>query len=261
MAQLARKKVNWKTLMLSALKQAKLKLSEYYSMTDNIHHDLYAIGTILAPQNKLHFFYTKEWEPCWRVRYRKSLEHYLVPYEQRYSATQSTSNGYTSADQISDIDMLITSATSFQPQTNACNKLTRYLGSTQEIQAAREEQGAREAVDEFDPISDNEEDTPAAVPPPIQRPSERALGKRPRTEATEDQWPLIELDNEDYPDEISLPDNGDLRGESSIQRRTSRFDSKNPGVGSRLQILEPEPEAWRFRVESNLTSRGVYAPA
>jgi hypothetical protein len=130
MAQLSRKKVNWKAVMLSALKQAKLKLSEYYSMTDDIHDDLYAIGTILAPQNKLHFFSTKEWEPCWRVRYRKSLEDYLVPYQQRYSDTQPISNGHSSADQISDIDMLITSATSFQPQTNAHSELTRYLGSS-----------------------------------------------------------------------------------------------------------------------------------
>lgn len=67
MAKLARKKVNWKTVMLSALKQAKSKLSQYYSMTDQIPGDLYAIGMILAPQNKLHFFSTKEWEPHWCI--------------------------------------------------------------------------------------------------------------------------------------------------------------------------------------------------
>lgn len=86
MTQLARKKVNWKAVMLSALKQAKLKLSEYYSMTDDIHNDLYAIGTILAPQNKLHFFSNKEWEPCWRVQYRKSLEVALPTAIFRYTS-------------------------------------------------------------------------------------------------------------------------------------------------------------------------------
>jgi hypothetical protein len=69
-------------------------------------------------------------EPGWRIRYRKSLEDYLVPYQQRYSDTQPISNGHSSADQISDIDMLITSATSFQPQANAHSELTRYLGSS-----------------------------------------------------------------------------------------------------------------------------------
>jgi hypothetical protein len=94
--------------------------------------------------------------------------------------------------------------------------------TAQEIQAAREEQDAYKAVDEFDLISDNEEDAPAAISPLIQPPSERVLGKSQRTEATEDQGPLIELDNEDYQDEVPLPDNSDLHGESSTQRRTSR---------------------------------------
>ena len=65
-AQLARKKVGWKRVMLSALKAAEIKLSEYYRKTDEIDSDLYAIGTILAPQNKLEFFSTKDWEPHWR---------------------------------------------------------------------------------------------------------------------------------------------------------------------------------------------------
>ena len=46
--------------MLAALHAAKTKLSQYYSMTDQIHNDLYAIGTIIAPQQKLQFFSTKD---------------------------------------------------------------------------------------------------------------------------------------------------------------------------------------------------------
>lgn len=33
--------------------QQKEKLSQYHKMTDEIHNDLYAIGTIIAPQHKL----------------------------------------------------------------------------------------------------------------------------------------------------------------------------------------------------------------
>lgn len=47
-------------MVLFALKQAKLKLSEYYSVTEDIHHIMYAIGIILALRNKLHFFSTKK---------------------------------------------------------------------------------------------------------------------------------------------------------------------------------------------------------
>lgn len=48
--------------MLQALQAAQAKLSEYYSQTDTIQGDLYAIGTMLAPVNKFHFFSTKDWD-------------------------------------------------------------------------------------------------------------------------------------------------------------------------------------------------------
>jgi hypothetical protein len=67
--RLARKKVRWKTVMLKVLAYAKDKLSEYCSATDTIGDDLYAIGTIIAPQNKLEFLQTSEWESEWHIRY------------------------------------------------------------------------------------------------------------------------------------------------------------------------------------------------
>jgi hypothetical protein len=84
--QLTRKKVAWKKVMLAALEAAKKKLSRYYSMTDEIHGDLYAIGTILSPQSKLQFFLGKDWDDTnedWRARYRKSLEDRLEHYKHR----------------------------------------------------------------------------------------------------------------------------------------------------------------------------------
>ncbi|KAF9882848.1 hypothetical protein FE257_004960 [Aspergillus nanangensis] len=72
-----------------------------------------AISTILAPQNKLEFFSTEDCEPNWRVRYRKSLEDYLIPYQQRYSESQPTLNG--------------------QPSTTAYDELSRYLGSSTQV--------------------------------------------------------------------------------------------------------------------------------
>jgi hypothetical protein len=46
--------------MLSSLKAAQEKLSKYYATTDSIEGNPYAIGTILAPVNKLQFFSTKD---------------------------------------------------------------------------------------------------------------------------------------------------------------------------------------------------------
>jgi hypothetical protein len=77
--QLQRNKVPWKQLMLAALYSAKAKLSQYYSMTDQIHNDLYAIGTINAPQQELQFFSTKDWDDNWRIRYRIVLNIALNP--------------------------------------------------------------------------------------------------------------------------------------------------------------------------------------
>lgn len=39
--------------MLKALAVARDKLADYYSQTDEIYGDLFVIGTILAPENKL----------------------------------------------------------------------------------------------------------------------------------------------------------------------------------------------------------------
>jgi hypothetical protein len=47
--------------MLDALKVAKEKLSVYYGKTTEEHGNLYAMGTILAPQYKLQFFSDESW--------------------------------------------------------------------------------------------------------------------------------------------------------------------------------------------------------
>jgi hypothetical protein len=116
--------------------------------------------------------------------------------------------------------MMFMCTSRFDIESEQLTFVDEYL-TAQEIQAAREEKDAHKTGDEFNPISDDEEDASAAISPQIQPPSERALGKRPRTEVTEDQGPLIELDNENDEDIISLPDNSDLHGENNTQRRTS----------------------------------------
>ncbi|KAJ5672840.1 hypothetical protein N7507_001967 [Penicillium longicatenatum] len=87
---LRRKKVAWKQLMLLSLEAAEKKLSHYYGITDEIDNNLYAISTILSPQQKLDFFKGKDWDDPdvnYRTKYRKSLEDYFRPYKQRLSET------------------------------------------------------------------------------------------------------------------------------------------------------------------------------
>jgi hypothetical protein len=86
-------------------------------------------------------------------------------------------------------------------------------------QAAREEKDARKRGSEFDPISDSEDDPSAALSQTVQPVSEHALGKRAGAEnITEGQEHVIELDEED---EVPLPDNIHVQGESSTQKRSS----------------------------------------
>ena len=68
-SQLAKKRVPWKKTMLRALEAALEKLRRYYSATDSIKDDLYAISTMLAPSNTSKFFLTKDWDDEWRQRY------------------------------------------------------------------------------------------------------------------------------------------------------------------------------------------------
>lgn len=130
-AQLARKRVGWKKVMKSALDHARDKLAEYYRKTDDVPGDLYAIATILGPRNKLAFFLGKEQEPHWAPRYRKSLETYIQPYQERYKESPSTIQ--SARNDISDIDILVTPTESLQSETTATDELTRYLRSSKPI--------------------------------------------------------------------------------------------------------------------------------
>ena len=57
--QLTPKSIPWKVAMLNALHAGMKKLLMYYTKTEEIHGSLYAIGTILSPQQKLSFFLSK----------------------------------------------------------------------------------------------------------------------------------------------------------------------------------------------------------
>ena len=88
--QLQRKKVLWKQGMLKALGTARDKLAEYYSKTDEVYGNLFAIGTILVPEYKLQFFNSKDWDSGedtnWRQRYRQSFQDTFESYKQRLTS-------------------------------------------------------------------------------------------------------------------------------------------------------------------------------
>lgn len=71
--------------MLKALGAARDKLADYYGRTDKIYSDIFTVGTILAPEHKLQFFNSKDWDDStdWRQRYRQSFDNFIESYKQR----------------------------------------------------------------------------------------------------------------------------------------------------------------------------------
>ncbi|EED15080.1 hypothetical protein TSTA_045420 [Talaromyces stipitatus ATCC 10500] len=121
--------------MLTALHAAKEKLSQYYAMTDEIDSDLYAIGTIISPQQKLQFFRRKEWHDLktdWHGQYRKSLEDYLEVYKWRLSDIQLVSKVQSSATVILELEVFCEPEESsglHHSSSSHCDELTQYLKS------------------------------------------------------------------------------------------------------------------------------------
>lgn len=126
-SQLQQKKVTWKKNMLQALQAAQVKLRKYYSETDDIPGDLYAIGTMIAPANKIKFFSSNDWDEGWRQRYRKSFKEYLLPYQARLATEQTLPQSHMSTTTESRLDMMLSESN--HSQITPRNELTDYLDS------------------------------------------------------------------------------------------------------------------------------------
>ncbi|KAJ6034170.1 hypothetical protein N7460_009987 [Penicillium canescens] len=144
MRQLRRKKVTWKQLMLSSLIAAKDKLSKYYGMTDLVEGDLYAIGTILDPSNKMEFFSTSDWAPEHNIG-----KDYKKQYHESLRSLFETYSQYTLSDMTQSDSMLLPAKSALE---RACkgdslqfrqstgpqhDELTRYLQSATIDESAR----------------------------------------------------------------------------------------------------------------------------
>lgn len=125
--QLQRKTAAWKKIMLSALYAAKEKLSKYYGQTDLIYGDLYAIGTILAPENKLHLFSDKDWGEDLRKQYRQSFENHFAIYKEQLAETETTTQAFSPTVATSEINMLLKGKKRHRPSQR--DELNQYLDS------------------------------------------------------------------------------------------------------------------------------------
>ena len=96
-----------------------------------MHRNLYAIGTILAPQHKLQFISSREWgkDPEWRAKYKADLQEFMEPYQRRLSKTQLPVN--VPRQKTSDMEDLFNDGVSINATANAGfdDELAQYLES------------------------------------------------------------------------------------------------------------------------------------
>jgi hypothetical protein len=109
--QLCHKKILWKRQMLQALDKARDKLKDYYSATDTPGLiNIYTNGTILAPQYKLEFFQTPEWQDKdFAGEYKAALEQQILAYEVQLHDTCSQSEGPSYPQPVQEIEILLDS--------------------------------------------------------------------------------------------------------------------------------------------------------
>ena len=128
--RLGKKKVPWKQAMLHSLEVGRDKLKFYYAKTEEIHGNLYAIGTILAPQHKLQFFsggeYSDDIES--RATYKAYLERFLEPYQKPIPKAQRPQR--LVQQKSDDMEDLFDEVTPVPHQMNTNNELTEYLGTS-----------------------------------------------------------------------------------------------------------------------------------
>jgi hypothetical protein len=126
-------------MMLASLEAAKHKLSIYYKDTNNMDGDLYAIGTVLSPQDKFQFFSTADWDPeeggiDYRVTYRQSLEASLKKYSENLAQEQQILDAPQTSTTTDEFDLAcarddLPPCQSSQPHQS--DELTRYLDSSE----------------------------------------------------------------------------------------------------------------------------------
>jgi hypothetical protein len=137
--QLRRKRVAWKQVMLTSLEAAKLKLSACYRDTDQINGHIYAISTILSPQDKLKFFSTSDWDldlesrVDYRAAYRQSLESFLKKYSESFAEDDQRLGAPIISSIPDEFDLACALDKPQQSQISQLvqsDELTRYLSSS-----------------------------------------------------------------------------------------------------------------------------------
>ncbi|KOS39661.1 hypothetical protein ACN38_g9487 [Penicillium nordicum] len=128
--QLKRKRVVWKQQMLASLDASWSKLRDYYRETDKIRGHIYAVCTMLSPDNRFQFFFSDDWSDAKELRdqYRVAFQDALTPIQERLSSTKAKGpqESSTSAPR-SILHNLVRSQKSIPKSKPVVDEITQYL--------------------------------------------------------------------------------------------------------------------------------------
>ncbi|KAJ5557712.1 hypothetical protein N7513_003298 [Penicillium frequentans] len=169
--QLQRKRVVWKKQMLISLEASHAKLRDYYKETDYMQGHIYAVCTMLSPDNRFQFFLSDDWADAKELRdqYRVAFRDALTPIQERLTSAsaqgpQGPSPGSTTR---SFLHNLVRTQKAYSKVTPGpvMDELTQYLDgndvdveeiSDTEEQGDRPESVSEDLIDVDDEVEDND---------------------------------------------------------------------------------------------------------
>ncbi|KAJ5740168.1 hypothetical protein N7493_000040 [Penicillium malachiteum] len=125
--QLRQKQVPWKRHMLQCLEASRLKLDEYYAQTDSIPGHIFAVGTMLAPDNRFQFFQSDDWDKSWRLKYRSAFQTALSPYQEHLGHLSTTTSGTGTSLPTSKLSSKLNNMLRKNKPKAAGDEMTQYL--------------------------------------------------------------------------------------------------------------------------------------
>lgn len=126
--QLKRKRVVWKQQMLASLDASWSKLRDYYRETDKIRGHIYAVCTMLSPDNRFQFFFSDDWSDAKELRdqYRVAFQDALTPIQERLDSAKGPQGSSTSIPRLV-LHNLVRSQKSIPKSKPVVDEITQYL--------------------------------------------------------------------------------------------------------------------------------------
>lgn len=114
--------------MLVSLDASWSKLRDYYKESDKTRGHIYALCTMLSPDNRFQFFLSDDWSDAKELRnqYRVAFQDALTPIQERLASAKGPQGSSTSTPR-SVLHNLVRSQKSIPKSKPVVDEITQYL--------------------------------------------------------------------------------------------------------------------------------------